>query len=258
MLASLSLLAGCASTPEGGPSAEQDAEKLYAEAKEELATGGWDRAIKALERVESRAGGTVLAQQAQLDMAYAQWKSGEKVLALATLDRFIKNNPSSMGLDYALYLRGLVNFTDSLGWLAGLWGQDVTERDQRALRDAYQSFGQLVEQFPQSRYAPDARLRMNYAVNAMAEYELHVARYYMRRSAYVAAANRAQQVVTEFPQAPANEEALAIMVRAYDQLKLSTLRDDAQRVLQKNFPNSRFLVGGSAQGSSSRPWWRFW
>ena len=252
----LGVLAGCASTSNDEVSAEQNAEKLYAEAKEDLSSGSWERAIKLLERVEARAGGSILAQQAHLDLAYAQWKSGEKVLALATLDRFIKNNPSSVALDYALYLRGMVNFTDSLGFLAELAGQNVVERDQRALRDAYQSFNQLIEQFPQSRYADDARLRMDYTGNALAEYELYVARYYVRRGAYLAALNRAQQVLTDFPQTPANEEALFIMVRSYDQLKLPQLRDDTQRILEKNFPKSRFLAGGVARGD--RAWWKFW
>jgi outer membrane protein assembly factor BamD len=256
VLVGLGVLAGCASTAKDEITAEQSAEKLYAEAKEDLSSGSWERAIKTLERVESRAGGTLLAQQAHLDLAYAQWKSGEKVLALATLDRFIKNNPSSVALDYALYLRGLVNFTDSLGFLAELADQQVAERDQRALRDAYQSFNQLIEQFPQSRYAQDARLRMDYTGNAMAEYELYVARYYVRRGAYLAALNRAQQVLTDFPQTPANEEALFIMVQSYDQLKLPQLRDDTQRILQKNFPKSRFLAGGAAR--ADRSWWKFW
>ena len=128
------------------------------------------------------------------------WKSGEKAQALSTLERFIKLHPTSAALDYALYLQGLVNFNDNLGLLGNLASQDLSERDQQASRDAYQSFRQLVEQFPQSTYAEDARLRMNYIVNSLAAYEVHVARYYLRRGAYVAAANRAQQAVQEFQQ----------------------------------------------------------
>ena len=120
----------------------------------------------------------------QLDLAYAQYRSGERAAALATLDRFIKLHPSSPALDYALYLRGLVNFNDNLGFLGSLAQQDLSERDQQASRDAYQSFSQLVTQFPQSRYAEDARARMDYIVNALAAYEVHVARYYFRRGAY--------------------------------------------------------------------------
>jgi outer membrane protein assembly factor BamD len=250
-------LASCGSTKlKEDPNSPEAVEKLYAEAKEDIASGSLEPAIKKLERVEGRAAGTLLAQQAQLDLAYAHYKGGERPEALATLERFIKLHPSSPALDYALYLRGIVNFNDNLGILGDLARQDLSERDQQASRDAYQSFKQLVDQFPQSKYSDDARVRMDYIVNALAEYELHVARYYFRRGAYVAAANRAKQAVTEFQQAPATEEALYIMVRSYDRLGLDTLRDDADRVLRKNFPDSRY----SAEGVRVRPksWWQFW
>lgn len=249
------LLAGCGTTSGELPSAGT-AEKLYAEARADMAAGSWERAIKAMERVEGLAAGTLLAQQAQLDMAYMHWRNGDREPALTTVDRFIKLNPSSPALDYALYLRGVINFNDNLGLLGTLAGQDLAERDQRASRDAWQSFRQLVEQFPDSRYAEDARARMNYIVNTLASYEVHVARYYFRRGAYVAAANRAQQAVTEFQQAPAAEEALYLMVQSYDKLGLTELRDAADRVLRKNFPDSAFLTRGL--DARSAPWWRFW
>jgi outer membrane protein assembly factor BamD len=248
------VMAGC-STPDDGD-VQGSAEKLYADAKENMAAGGWLNAIKLLERVEGRAGGTLLAQQAQIDLAYANWKAGEKAAALSTLDRFIKLNPSSPGLDYALYLRGLVNFNDNVGILNALANQNLSERDQQASRDAYQSFKQLVEQFPDSKYTPDAKLRMDYIVNALADYEVHVARYYLRRGAYIAAANRAQQAITVYPQTPAIEEALYIMGRAYDKLGLTQLRDDADRVLQGNFPDSAYVTGGTRKGE--RAWWQLW
>jgi outer membrane protein assembly factor BamD len=221
-----------------------------------MSNGGWDRAIKTLERVEGRAAGTLLAQQASIDMAYAQYRSGERAAALATLDRFIKLNPSSPALDYAIYLRGIVNFNDSLGVLSFLSRQDLSERDQQASREAFQSFKQLVDQFPQSRYAADAKLRMDYIVNALAEYEVHVARYYFRRGAYVAAANRAQQALVEFQQAPATEEALYILMVSYEQLGLEQLRADAERVMKSNFPTSRYLSSGLRR--PDRAWWQFW
>jgi outer membrane protein assembly factor BamD len=140
----------------------------------------------------------VLAQQAQLERAYLLWKTAESAQALAVIERFLKLHPTSPAYDYALYLQGLINFNDSLGFLGSLASQDLSERDQQASRDAYQSFRQLTERFPQSSYAEDARLRMNYIVNSLAAYEVHVARYYFRRGAYVAAANRAQAAVTEF------------------------------------------------------------
>ncbi len=213
-------------------------EKLYAEAKADMASGGWDRAIRALERLEGRAAGTLLAQQASLDLAYSRYKAGERPEAVAALDRFIRLNPSSPALDYAYYLKGLVNFNDSLGWIYQVLRQDVVERDQQASRDSYQAFKMLVDQFPQSRYAADARIRMDYIANALADYELRVARYYFERGAYLAAANRAQQAVREFERAPAAADALRIMVLSYEQLGLHDLRDDAKRVLALNFPNA--------------------
>lgn len=248
-------LAACSSTPkEDDP--KVSAEKLYADAKDDMSSGAWDTAIKTLERVEGRAAGTLLAQQASLDLAFAYWKTNEKAQALSTLDRFIKVNPSSPGLDYALYLRGLVNFNDNLGLFGFLAGQSLSERDQQASRDAYQSFKQLTDQFPDSRYAEDARVRMDYIVNALAEYEVHVARYYLRRGALVAAVNRAQAAVQSYPQAPAGEEALHIMTQAYDRLGLTTLRDDAMRVLKASFPDSPYVTGQVAV--AEKPWWRLW
>jgi outer membrane protein assembly factor BamD len=255
-MAALLAAAGCGSTPKEDPNSTEAVEKLYAEAKDELSNGAYDRAIKLFERVEGRAAGTLLAQQAALDMAYAQYRSGERAAAQATLDRFIRLQPSSPALDYAYYLRGVVNFNDNLGMLSALSRQDLSERDQQASRESYQSFRQLTEQFPQSRYAIDARQRMDYIANALAEYEVHVARYYFRRGAYVAAANRAQQALLEFQQAPATEEALFILVASYERLGLEPLRADAQRVLEKNFPNSRYLRDGVRQ--AQKAWWQFW
>ena len=248
-------LGGCASKPKN-ESPNATAERLYKDARDDAESGSYERAIKALERVEGLAAGTLLAQQAQLDIAYYQWRSGERESALTAVDRYIKLNPSSAAFDYALDLRGVINFNDNLGLVSALAGQDLSERDQRASRDAFQSFKRLIEQYPNSRYTPDARIRMDYIVNTLAAYEVHVARYYLRRGAYVAAANRAQQTVAEFPQTPATEEALAIMVQRYTRLELPVLRDGAERVLQKNFPRSRFLGGPTA--SSDKPWWRFW
>jgi outer membrane protein assembly factor BamD len=257
VLAALGAVAGCASSPPVDPNSTQAVEKLYAEGKDELSSGAYDRAAKIFERVEGRAAGTLLAQQAALDLAYAQYRGGERATALATLDRFIRLQPSSPALDYAYYLRGVINFNDNLGVLSSLSRQDLSERDQQASRESYQSFRQLVEQFPQSRYAADAKARMDYIVNSLAEYELHVARYYYRRNAFVAASNRAQQVLVEFPQTPATEEALFIMVASYDQLGLEQLKGDAQRVLEKNFPGSRYLREGTVR-QRDRAWWQFW
>ena len=252
-LALAAALAACGST-QAQKDAAAPVEKLYADAMEDVDSANYDRAIKALDRIEGKAAGSILAQQAQLELAYLYWKTNDKVQALATIDRFIKLHPSSPALDYALYLRGVINFNDDLGFLGNLSGQNLSERDQAAARESYQSFKQLVEQFPNSKYSVDARVRMNFTVNQLAEYEVRVAAYYMRRTAYVAAANRAKESVLEFPQTASTAEALAIMVEAYDKLGLTQLRDDAQRVLDKNFPESSF----TAAAKSKKPWWQIW
>lgn len=250
------LMVGC-STPPVDESANATAERLYKDAREDMESGSYDRAIKTLERVEGLASGSLLGQQALLDIAYLNWRIGERQAGLTAIERFIKLNPSSPGLDYALYLRGVLNFSDNLGLMGSWFGQDLSERDQKAARESYQAFKQLVDQFPASRYTPDARQRMNFIVNSLASYEVHVARYYLRRGAYVAAANRAQQAVAEYQQTPAVEEALFILVQSYDKLELPKLRDDAERVLRQNFPTSNFL-GGAGPGPREKSWWRFW
>ena len=251
----LAVLAGCGTNPLE-PESQWSAERLYAEAKEEASQGNYERAGKLYERLEGRASGTALAQQAQIERAYMLYKSGDKAQALSTLERFIKLHPTSAASDYALYLQGLINFNDNLGLLGSLAGQDLSERDQQAARDSYQSFKQLVDQYPQSLYADDARVRMNYIVNSLAAYELQVARYYYRRGAYVAAANRAQTVVAEFQHSPSAQEALAIMAESYDRLGLSQLRDDAKRVLAQNFTAGSARIGNDS--GAKAPWWQLW
>jgi outer membrane protein assembly factor BamD len=251
LVALVALFAGCASKDD---TANRSPEKLYAEAMEAIEGGNYETAVKSLERVEGLGAGTLLAQQAQLQLAWAQWRLGEKAQALTIIERFIKLNPSSPALDYAMYLRGLINFNEDLGFLGKYAGQDISERDQRAARDSLAAFRQLVEQFPESKYSDDARGRIQFIMNSLAAYEVHVASYYLRRGAYLAAANRAQQTVTDFQASPATEEALYIMVVAYDKLELPQLRDDADRVLRLNYPNSRFRTEGLS--ARERPWWK--
>ena len=255
VLAAVLQLSGC-STPVVDETPTGTAERLYRDARDDMEAGSYERAIKSLERVEGLAAGSLMAQQALLDVAYLHWRTGEKAQALTTVERFIKLNPSSPALDYAFYLRGVINFNDNLGLLGAIGGQDLSERDQRASRDAHQAFKQLVDQFPNSRYAPDARLRMDYIVNSLASYAVHVARSYFRRGAYVAAANRAQQAVAEFQQSPAIEEALYILTQSYDKLQLTSLRDASERVLRQNFPNSPFLTQGLS--ARDKAWWKLW
>ncbi|UXH77074.1 outer membrane protein assembly factor BamD [Roseateles amylovorans] len=249
-------LSGCSSTPKEDPNSQANLEKLYAEAKEDMISGSYDRAIKSLERIEGRAAGTTLGQQAQLDLAWANYKSGERVQAVTVLDRFIKLNPSSPALDYALYMKGLVNFNDDLGLFGRIARQDISERDQQAARDSMQAFKQLVEQFPESKYSEDGRVRIDYITNSLAAYEVHVARYYFNRGAYLAAANRAQAALLEFQNAPALEEGLFIMAKSYDKLGLEQLRSDAERVLKASFPDSAYLAGGPK--AKDKAWWQVW
>jgi outer membrane protein assembly factor BamD len=251
----LLVLAGCNTTPVD-QTAGWSPNKLYSEATDERNAGAYEKAIALYEKLEGRAAGTPLAQQAQLDKAYAQYKSGEQAQALATLNRFVRLHPASPAMDYALYLKGLVNFNDNLGLFGSIARQDLSERDQKAAKESFESFRELATRFPDSRYTPDARSRMTYIVNSLAQYEVHVARYYFSRGAHVAAINRAQQALNDYPEAPALEEALFIMVKAYDALGMPQLRDDARRVMTKNFPSSEYLTQGFKSGE--RPWWKLW
>jgi outer membrane protein assembly factor BamD len=249
------MLAGCGSTDEDKTTAWSP-NKLYTEAKDELAAGAYDRAIPLFEKLEGRAAGTPLAQQAQLEKAFSQWKANQQAEALATLDRFMKLHPASPAFDYALYLKCLVNFNDNLGLLSFLSRQDLSERDQKASKESFEAFRELVAKYPDSRYAPDARARMAYIVNSLAQYEVHVARFYYSRGAYVAAINRAQAAVNEYRNVPALEEAMGILVHSYGALGMAQLRDDTRRVLEKNYPQSAWLSGGGT--TTQRPWWKFW
>ncbi|MCJ0763568.1 outer membrane protein assembly factor BamD [Variovorax terrae] len=249
------LLSACSSTKED-KTAGWSPNKIYAEAKDEMSSGGYDKAVPLLEKLEGRAAGTPLAQQAQLDKAYAQYKSNEQAQAIATLDRFMKLHPSSPALDYALYLKGIVNFNDNLGLFSFLSRQDLSERDQKAAKESFESFKELAARFPDSRYTPDARQRMTYIVNSLAQYEVHVARYYYSRGAYVAAVNRAQIALADYRDVPALEEALFILYRSYDALGMTQLRDDTKRVMEKSYPQSEYLSRGFK--TRSDPWWQLW
>jgi outer membrane protein assembly factor BamD len=230
------------------------ASKLYSEAKSNLNEGSYETAIKYFEKLEARFPYGRYAQQAQLEIAYAYYKQKEPASAIAACERFIKLHPNHPNVDYAYYLRALANFNDDLGLLGSWTGQDMTERDPKAARDAFDAFKDLATRFPKSKYAPDSIQRMTYLVAALGAHEIHVARYYMKRKAYVAAVNRVQFSLKNYPQAPANEEGLVILVQAYDFLGMTDLRNDAERVLKVNFPQSKYLAGGV--GGS--PWWQIW
>jgi outer membrane protein assembly factor BamD len=250
------VVSGCSSTPAPDKTATWSPNKIYAEAKDEASSGAYDKAIPLYEKLEGRAAGTPLAQQAQLDKAYAQYKGGEQAQALATLNRFIKLHPASPAMDYALYLKGLVNFNDNLGIFGSISRQDLSERDQNAAKESFESFKELVTRFPDSRYAPDSRLRMNYIVNSLAQSEVHVARYYYSRGAYVAAINRAQTAIADYRDVPALEEATYILYKSYDALGMTELRDDTRRIMEKSYPQNQYMSKGFR--AADNPWYKFW
>jgi outer membrane protein assembly factor BamD len=231
------------------------ANKLYSEAKDALNGGNYALAVKYFEKLEARYPFGRFAQQAQLEIAYAYYREGETAQAVAACDRFIKLHPNHATVDYAYYLKGLANFNEVQGLFAGLTNEDPSQRDPKGARESFDAFKDLVTRYPDSKYAPDGLARMKHLVNSLAQHEVHVARWYMRRGAFVAAVNRAQFAVKTYPEAPATEEALAIMVAGYKELGLDELRDDAARVMEKNFPGGKFTADVKRGGAS---WWQFW
>lgn len=247
--------------PEGTASVKQmPVEEMYLQAKTELNDGNLDTSVKLYEALQSRYPYGRYAQQALLEMAYAYYRQGETESAISSADRFIKQYPNNPHVDYAYYVKGLANFHGEISLLKSFGGQDPTERDPKAAQESFAAFKDLLIRYPGSKYAPDARLRMLYLVNMLAKHELHVAGYYLRRGAYIAAANRAQGVLTQYPNSPSTRDALEIMVRAYDALGMTTLRDDARRVLVKNGGLAASSLAGDAAGEENfgKSWWQFW
>jgi outer membrane protein assembly factor BamD len=251
-------LAGCGIFGKGDidRTAKMSPNEIYAEAKDEMSAGRYGEAAKLLVKLESRYPFGAWAQQAQLDQAYAHYKENDRTQALVAIERFIRLYPTSEQLDYAYYLKGLVNFNDDPGAMASIGRQDLSERDLKAARESFEAFRQVITRFPDSRYAEDARARMRYLVNSMAGGEVHIARYYFRRGAYLAAINRAQGVVQQYQGAPAVEEALFIMLKGYEKLGLEDLRADADRIMRLNFPNSEYYAKGLR--FDDRSWWELW
>jgi outer membrane protein assembly factor BamD len=229
------IVGGCASTSED-ELANLSANELYSRAKTALNSGDYETAINTFEKLEARYPFGKYAQQAQLEIAYAYYKFEEPDSAIAAADRFIRNNPGSPHLDYAYYLKGLTNYNRGSGIMDRMAPREPSERDTRALRDAFNDFTQLLKKFPESRYAADARQRLIYLHNQLAQYEIHVANYYMKRGAYVAAVNRAKYVVENYQRTPAAREALQVLIRAYSKMGMDELANDAQRVLDMNEP----------------------
>jgi outer membrane protein assembly factor BamD len=220
------------------PAKNVPVEEMYSEAKKQLNDNNFDEAIKKFESLQSHYPYGRYAQQSQLEIAYAYYRQNEAESAISAADRFIKQYPNNPHVDYAYYVKGLANFNADIGLFGLAFGQDPTERDPKAARDSFAAFKDLVTRFPSSRYAPDSRLRMQYLLNALAKYEIHTARYYLRRGANIAAVNRAKEVLMQYPNTPAIHDALLILVQGYDALGLKELRNDTQRVLDMNYPHS--------------------
>lgn len=221
--------------------AKWDADKLYAEARLELGNGNWAKARDLYQKLESRFPFGRHAQQALMEIAYTYYKEGESAQAIQAADRFIRQYPNHPNVDYVYYLKGLASFNEDMGFLGKLMNQDISERDAKAAREAFDAFKDLVNRYPESRYAEDARARMRYLVNAQAQAEVNVARFYFTRKAYVATIQRSQVVVRDYQRTPATEEALHLLARSYEALQMNDLQIDAERVLALNFPQSKYL-----------------
>lgn len=256
LLLSLTACSMFSPLPDGSaPVVQLPPEEIYAQAKTELNDGNYEQAIKLFESLQSRYPYGRYAQQALLETAYAYYRQGEPDPAISAADRFIKQYPNNPHVDYAYYVKGLANFNGEISLIRSIGGQDPSERDPRAVQDSFAAFKELVTRFPDSKYAPDSKVRMQYLVNSLAKYELHVASYYLRRGAHIAAANRAQGILVQYPNSPVTRDALEIMVQAYDAMGMTDLRDDAKRVLAKNAP------AGSSSAAETKPeksWWQFW
>ncbi len=260
LLLAISLLAGCSwfSTKDRNDTRNWSASQFYAEASTAMKEGDYERAIEYYEKLEARYPFGRYATQAQLDVAYAYYKYDEPESALAALDRFIKLHPRHSHVDYAYYLKGIVNFNRSIGFVDRFLPTDVSQRDAGAAMDSFDDFSELVRRFPDSKYSEDARKRLIYLRNNIARHELHVARYYLDRGAYLAAANRGLYVVENYQRAPAVRDALKVMIEAYDRLGLEQLSRDARRVLALNEQQGKFDYIDEAEAGTKPLGRRIW
>lgn len=233
-------LAGCGifGGEKKDPTANWSAKKLYEEGHSALMSGSYQTAIDDFEKLDSRYPFGIYAQQEQLEIIYAYYKNGESASAIAAAERFIKLHPRNPHVDYAYYLRGLAQFDQGRGFLDAFLPSDRAQHDPGPLRQAFDDFAELTKRFPNSKYAKDAAQRMTYLRNELAMYELNVAKYYMRRGAYLAAANRGKYVLEHYDGTTAVPGALVVMAKAYRTLKLDQLYQETMRVLKMNYPHN--------------------
>ncbi len=243
LLLSALFLVACSSNDEKGPKYATEKE-FYDAAQRQLKSSQWDLAIENLQALEANYPFGTYAEQAQLELIYAYYRNFEPEAASAAADRFIRLHPQHRNVDYAYYMKGLASFTEGNGMFERFLPTDLTQRDPGAARQSFAHFSQLLARFPNSQYAPDARKRMIYLRNLLARYEIHAANYYMKRGAFIAAANRGRYVVENFQQTPAVPDALAVMVQCYHVLGLDDLGQQALATLKLNYPEHPALVDG--------------
>jgi len=235
LLALLLFLTACSLLPkEKDMTKGWSASKFYSEASASMAEGDYEAAIENYEKLEARFPFGRYAMQTQLDVAYAYYRNGDQDQAIAAADRFIKLHPNHPYVDYAFYLKGIVNFNRNMGFFDRFVPVDSSQRDSSAAMDSFNDFSELIRRFPNSKYSADARKRLVFLRNNIAAHQVHAARYYMKRGAYLAAANRCVKVVENYQRTPAIKEALEIMIEAYDKLGLDQLSQDAKRVYSIN------------------------
>ena len=241
------LAAGCRS--HRGDDAKSGPEVIYARAQKAMKNSSYGEAIKQLEALQSRFPFSEPARQSQLDLIYAYYKNREVDPAIDAADTFIRENPTNPRVDYAYYMKGLVYFERQANWLERKFNVDLSQRPPINARKSFDSFQQLIEKYPHSEYAADALQRMIYLRNRLADFELHVALYYMRRGAYVGAINRAKFCVENYDGAPAVKGSMKVLVDAYRDLKMTDLAANAERVYAANYP------GDTKDIMPKKHWW---
>jgi outer membrane protein assembly factor BamD len=230
------LAAGCRS--HRADEAKSGPEVIYARAQKAMKNSSYNEAIKQLEALQSRFPFSAPARQSQLDLIFAYYKARQTDPAIDAADTFIRENPTNPRVDYAYYMKGLVYFERQANWLERKFNVDLSQRPPVNARKSFDAFQQLIEKFPHSVYVSDARQRMVFLRNRLADFELHVAQYYMRRGAYVGAINRAKYCVENYDGAPAVKGSMKVLVDAYRDLKMTDLAADAERVYADNYPAS--------------------
>jgi len=236
LLAGLILLAACAGNDELQTEVESLSE-AYAQAQESIERGNYARGVQIFEAIQARYPFSDISRQVQLELMYAYYKSGKREQAIEAADTFMRENPIHDRVDYALYIKGLSYYEQDAGFIERRFNKDVSVRPPKDVDQAYSTLRRLVERYPASEYAADAEQRLLYLKNRMSAYENHVADYYMRRGAYVAALNRAKSALENYNGAEGNARSLEIMAEAYEELGMHDLAVDTRRILQLNFPN---------------------